>query len=246
MYPKPSTAEHPESRGTLWSRDGGELEAPLADLSKEAHHKLWWRDAYEEDPKQNSFSERRYKAHEDATVDQSGITRRALVTKPSRSHDDGGGGGGGDYHSATSSGRGFLPELAGIIHFDDEGEDEGEENGEYSLGSRGGEIGGARGSHRRLLRGASGSGGDVGDDDVAQNNDWLRGEHEEHESGSFMAPRLGGLGGNRTQSVAGFGFTATPTRPRPSVRHGGSRGSTRAAGPRIDVMLGSFRVQTPH
>jgi hypothetical protein len=30
-----TAASHPAARGTLWSRDGGALEAPLADLATE-------------------------------------------------------------------------------------------------------------------------------------------------------------------------------------------------------------------
>ena len=100
MYPKSSSAAHPEDGGTLWSRDRGALEAPLALLTHEVHHTLWWRDAYEEDPKANPFTEPRYTSHQSAAVDASGISRRAIMHKLHDSKSAGPGPGGSYAYSA--------------------------------------------------------------------------------------------------------------------------------------------------
>jgi len=46
------------------------------------HHSKWWSDAYEEDPQATPHTEQRYSNHAAAVVDDSGVTRRALLRKP--------------------------------------------------------------------------------------------------------------------------------------------------------------------
>ena len=191
VYPKTTPDQGGRERPTLWSRDSGDLEAPLADLASEVPYRMWDSEAYEEDPKATPFTERRYAAHADATVDPAGITRRAIVPKPVRGpkenhrHHV-------TYHAATSTPLGFLPELAELVTA---GGDAAFSFGPYSGSVR---RGVSRGSDAMDWFGTSGL------------------------EGSRMMPRSSRSG----------------TLPSPAPPFGGGSSP-------VDVMLGSYRVQTP-